>query len=97
MSTMFMNKLRSHSIRFINKKNLNNVKIFINKLHFLDQKYKLYRQNFFKALFRSNENEAINFKPLYFFYENISQAQKTQNAHERTKIKKAAFFCTRQF
>ena len=59
MSTMFMNKLRSHSIRFINKKNLNNVKIFINKLNFLDQKYKLYRQNFFKALFRSNENEVI--------------------------------------
>ena len=36
----------------------------------------------------------INFKP--FFYEKILHAQQAQNAHKRTKIKKAAFLCAQK-
>ena len=80
MSTMFMNKLRSHSIRFINKKISNNVKIFINKLNFLDQKYKLYRQIFFKTLFSRNENEVIRaiLNLFIFLRENFAGTKNTK-------------------
>ena len=42
----------------------------------------------------SNVNEVISLILNFFFNEKILHAQQAQNAHKRTKIKKAAFLCS---
>ena len=93
---MFINKLRSHSIRFINTKILNKkVKIFINELiNFRLESISFTDKNFLKVLSSSNVNEVIRaMLSFYFIYEKILHAQKAQNAYKRTKRKNAAFLC----
>ena len=85
-----MNKLRTHSIRFINTKILNNVKIFINELIFLDQKHKFYRQKFFRVLFSRNVNEVIRTVLNFFFLQKDFTRTKCTKRIQANKKKKGS-------
>ena len=66
---------------------LQNIFIFFTKIFYTHKKHKTHISNKNKQRQRFYTLK----KHLYFFYENILHAQKSQNAYKRKQIKKAAF------